>query len=113
MKTSTLSSIAMVSILAVSSVAFAQGRGGASAGASAQGGAGSAATQTRVHTPGTGLLPGATPLQTRIHTPGTGLPTATATPGAGQGGAVNGGRGIHTPGTGLVTPAPVPAPVSN
>jgi hypothetical protein len=79
MKTSTLSLIAMVSILAVSSVAFAQGRSGAVAGAA------SAGTQTRIHTPGTGLLPGATPLQTRI----------------------------HTPGSALVTPTPVPAPVVN
>ncbi len=92
MKTSTLSSIAMVSILAVSSVAFAQGRGGASAGAgraqapmTAQGSASTAGTQAKVHTPGTGLLPGATPLQARI----------------------------HTPGTGLVTPAPVPVPAGN
>ena len=119
MKTSTLFSIIIASTLATGSFAYAQGRanapgaGRAQAPATAQGQASTAGTQAKVHTPGTGLLPGATPLQTRIHTPGTGLPAATGTPGAGQAGAANGGRGIHTPGTGLVAPAPVPAPVAN
>lgn len=109
MKSSTKLSLALVSILAVSSVVFAQGRG-APAGAGAQGATSTAATQSRVHTPGTGLTTGTTPLQTRIHTPGTSL--GTAQPGSAQGGPANGGRGIHTPGTGLTTTAPVPAPVS-
>jgi hypothetical protein len=109
MKSSIKLSLALVSILAVSSVAFAQGR--ASAPAGAQGATSTAGTQSRIHTPGTGLTTGTTPLQTRIHTPGTGL--GTATPAAGQGGPANGGRGIHTPGTGLTTTAPVPVPVVN
>ena len=73
MKSSIKLSLALVSILAVSSVAFAQGR--ASAPANAQGAASIAGTQTRIHTPGTGLTTDATPLKTRIHTPGTGLTT--------------------------------------
>ena len=105
MKSSTLYSIALVSALAVSSVAFAQGRYGAPAaagtgtsvgagagakagvgaqaagagvkGASAQGAASTAGTQDRLHTPGTGLTTDTTPLKTRIHTPGTGLITTT------------------------------------
>ena len=73
MKSSIKLSLALVSILAVSSVAFAQGR--ASAPANAQGAASIAGTQTRIHTPGTGLITGTAPLKTRIHTPGTGLTT--------------------------------------
>ena len=117
MKSSTLFSIIIASTLAAGSVAYAQGRasapgaGRAQAPMAAQGAASTSGTQAKVHTPGTGLLPGATPLQTRIHTPGTGL--GTATPGAGQAAGSNGGRGIHTPGTGLVTPAPVPVPAGN
>lgn len=114
MKSSTKFSIALVTILAASSVALAQSRAGAPAGAGgARGGASTAGTQSRIHTPGTGLTTGATPLQTRIHVPGTGLGMPPAV--SGQGGPSNGGRGIHTPGTGLTTtaPAPVPAPVSN
>jgi hypothetical protein len=109
MKSSIKLSLALVSILAVSSVALAQGRG-APAGAGAQGAAASTAgTQSRLHTPGTGLTTGTTPLQTRIHAPGTGL--GTAAPGSAQGRPANGGRGIHTPGTGLTTTAPVVVPV--
>lgn len=96
MKSSTLYSIALVSALAVSSVAFAQSRHGAPAGAGsgssvgagsgaqagagaqgagvgAQGAASTNGTQNRIHTPGTGLTTDTTPLKTRIHTPGTGL----------------------------------------
>lgn len=93
MKSSTLYSIVLVSALAVTSVAFAQGRYGAPAaagtgtsvgagtgagvkGAGAQGAA-STGTQDRIHTPGTGLTTDTTPLKTRIHTPGTGLITTT------------------------------------
>jgi hypothetical protein len=115
MKTSTFSSIALVSILAISSAAFAQGRAGAPAGA-AQGAASTAGTQSRIHTPGTGLSTGTTPLQTRTQTPITG---PSATPGTGPVGSANGSkgnngsngsRGIHTPGTGLTADAPVPVP---
>ena len=111
MKSSTKLSLVLVSILAVSSVAFAQGRAGAPA--NAQGAASIASTQTRIHTPGTGLTTDATPLKTRIQTPITG--PGVVAPGTGQAGSANGGRGIHTPGTGLTTtaPVPVPAPVSN
>jgi hypothetical protein len=90
MKSSTLYSIVLVSALAVTSVAFAQGRYGAPVGAgtgtsvgagvkgaSAQGAASTAGTQDRLHTPGTGLTTDTTPLKTRIHTPGTGLITTT------------------------------------
>ena len=111
MKFSIISSIALVSILTVSSVAFAQGRSSASAGA--QSSNSTAGTQSRIHTPGTGLTTDVTPLKTRIQTSITG--PGVAEPGAGQAGSSNGGRGIHTPGTGLTTttPVPVPTPVSN
>lgn len=107
MKSSSMFSLAVIASLAMSSMAYAQGRGGGQGGASAPG------TQSRIHTPGTGLATATplqtriqspletrtqTPLQTRIHPPGTGLTTPPATPA--QGTASTAGRGIHPPGTG-------------
>lgn len=107
MKSSALFSIALISVMAASSASFAQGR------ASAQGATSNAGIQSRIHTPGTGLTTGTTPLQTRIQAPVTG--SGVAAPGTGQAISSNGGRGIHTPGTGLTTTAPTPvsAPTSN
>lgn len=104
MKPSRMFSIALIATLAMSSVTYAQGRGGGQSGANASG------TQTRIHTPGTGLTT-LTPAQTRIHAPGTGLSTTPSVPG--QVAAPGGRRGIHTPGTGLATTPPVPAPTAN
>ena len=85
MKSSTMFSLALVTTLAMGTAAYAKGPGSGQSGAYASG------TQTRAHTPGTGL---ATP------------------PVPGQGPTAAGGRGIHTPGTGLTTP-PVPATPTN
>ena len=102
MKSSRMFSLALITTLAMGTAAYAKGPGSGPSGANASG------TQTRVHTPGTGLTTG-TPTQTRAHTPGTGLATP---PVPGQGSTAAGGRGIHTPGTGLATP-PVPATPTN
>lgn len=104
MKSSRMFSLALITTLAMSAVAYAKGPGSGQSGANASG------TQIRVHTPGTGLTT-ETPTQARIHTPGTGLGTTPPVPG--QVAAPGGGRGIHTPGTGLTTTPPVPAPTTN
>ena len=103
MKTSKLFALAVIATLGTSSIAFAKGPGAGQGGQSAT----AVGTQTRIHTPGTGLTTG-TPTQTRIHTPGTGL--GTGVPGSGQGAGP--GQGIHTPGTGLTAPAVVPVPTN-
>lgn len=93
-------SILAVTALSLSTVAYAAGPAvgrGASNGSSAQ---------TRIHTPGTGLVTG-TPTQTRI---GAGATVTAPRTGPAAGGQVPGGagRGVHTPGTGLTTATPAP-----
>lgn len=111
MKSSRMFSLALITLFAMSSAAFAKGPGGAQGAGGMQGGVSASGTQSRIHTPGTGLGGDVTPTQTRIHAPGTGL--GTGTPGAGQAQGAGAGRGIHTPGTGLPAATGAAAPASN